>query len=70
MIPNVSEIRKDFTSEVVIMNKTEPGIMGVTSDFDHEATCKYFLYRTLGSDDQQAVESGFKVRTSTLTQIV
>ena len=46
----------------VNMNKSEPVITGITSDFDHEATCKYFLYRTLGSDDQQTVESGFKVR--------
>ena len=61
MISNVSEIWKASTTKTEIMNKTEPGIMAVTSDFDREATCKYFLYRTLGSDDQRAVESGFKV---------
>ena len=63
MIPNVSENTHNLRAKIVIMNKTVPGMMGVTSDFDHEATCRYFLYRTLGSDDQQAVESGFKVRT-------
>ena len=67
MIPTVSEIRKNLTAKVVMMNKTEPGTMGVTSDFDRETTCKYFLYRTLGSDDQLSVESGFKVRIWTLT---
>ena len=52
------------------MNKTNPG-PGVISDFDHESTCKYFLYRTLGSNDQQTVESGFKVQlTGILFKVV
>ena len=28
---------------------------------DPESSCKYFLYRTVGSADQVAVEAGFKV---------
>jgi len=41
------------------MNETEE-----TSDrmtFNDDSSCKYFLYRTIGSSDQQLVESGFKV---------
>ena len=53
----------------MIMNKTDPG-PGVISDFDHESTCKYFLYRTLGSNDQQTVESGFKVQLTGIKGVI
>ena len=32
---------------------------------DPESSCKYFLYRTVGSADQVAVEAGFKVELET-----
>ena len=39
---------------------TELVSMNITMS-DPESSCKYFLYRTVGSADQVAVEAGFKV---------
>jgi len=42
------------------MNETEETADLMTFNND-DSSCKYFLYRTIGSSDQQLVESGFKV---------